>query len=81
MPQVFVLVGERVNHRPLKLGQKPMLGTRGIRPVEVLFPVQDVDVVPREPACSRASMATCACFGSTIAPTTRLVGYAMKASS
>ena len=47
--QVFLLVAERPNQRPLKLGKKPMLGARGIRAVEVLFPMEDVDVVPREP--------------------------------
>ena len=26
-----------------------MLGARGIRAVEVLFPMEDVDVLPREP--------------------------------
>ena len=26
-----------------------MLGARGIRAVEVLFPLEDVDVLPREP--------------------------------
>lgn len=49
MLQVFVLVAERPNQRPLKLGKEPMLGARGIRAVEVLFPMEDVDVLPREP--------------------------------
>ena len=49
MSQVLVLVGERPNQRPLKLGEEPVLGARGIRAVEVLFPVEDVDVRPREP--------------------------------
>src|SRR5918995_6949559 len=32
------------------------------------------------PYCSKASMAALACFGSTMVPTTRFVGYAMKSS-
>ena len=35
MLQVFVLVAERPNQRPLKLGEVPVLGARGIRAVEV----------------------------------------------
>ena len=49
MLQVFVLVAERPNQRPLKLGKEPMLGARGMRAVEVFFPMKDVDVLPREP--------------------------------
>ena len=47
--QVLLLVAERPNQRPLKLGKKLLLGARGIRAVEVLFPMEDVDVVQREP--------------------------------
>src|SRR4029079_18687773 len=49
MKQVFVLVAERPHQGPLKLGEEPVLGAGGIRPVEVLFAMEDVDVLPREP--------------------------------
>src|SRR5688572_2050066 len=49
MPQVFVFVAEPPSQRPLKLGEEPVLGTRGIRTVEVLFAMENVDVLPREP--------------------------------
>ena len=49
MLQVSALVAERSSQRPLKLRQEPMLGARGIRTVEVLFAMEDVDVLPREP--------------------------------
>ena len=49
VPQVFVLVPERPGEGPLKLGKERMLGTGAIRTVEVIFPMEDVDVLPREP--------------------------------
>jgi len=46
---MFVLVAERSDQRPLKLGKEPVLGARRTGAMEVLFPMEDVDVVPREP--------------------------------
>jgi hypothetical protein len=48
--EMFVLVPERPGEGPLKLGQERMLGAGAIRTVEVIFPMEDVDVLPREPA-------------------------------
>jgi hypothetical protein len=47
--QVLVLVTEGSGEGPLELGKERMLGAGAIRTVEVIFPMEDVDVLPREP--------------------------------
>jgi len=49
-----VLVAERPDEGALKLVEEPVLGARGIGPVEVLFAMEDVDVRPREPGLQQS---------------------------
>jgi hypothetical protein len=77
---VFLDRSGGANQRPLEPRQKSVLCAGRIQTIQVVFAMQYVDFVPLESGLRESLDRGRTSFASSIVPTTRSVGYGMKAS-